>query len=564
MDTETENYGDKENERITNLNDLHKICIINGTGKIVLEKKQFDWEIISPTNWRVDNFKMSNFLTLFSHLKLKPLFRHEEIVNRGEVLKDYGVDDNSTQLILTKHNEQVTITIGDKTRDSKSIFCEIKFKDQQESKIWRVSTDLIDLVNSNFSDWSDLNLIRTSLYQIDQISTSLKSPNGLISLTTLEKNVYGQWDFTKPFNAKANNENVRFLLNRLLSEQIIDFAYDENNKIITSETKDDWTLKLEIKSNDINHLFYLSESVITETIPYRYCQTKYSKHKFKLNESIVDNLSDWSTKLRERKIIRLKKQDIKKITISNNKSFVNLQLSENKYWFISNKENNTYEGDEENIYNLIDSLNNIEIKEFISFNTDQTEIDLSNNRNTNFRIRIENKDTTIKTLVIQSNPNDASLWKTLMVEESLLCLIEEDWAKIVDKEYYDFMNRKLFSNNFLVNDILITNLESNKTLYDSDLNSTIVLKDNIQNLKVQSFENNESKNDGTWFEGDWVPWIYKISINNVSNNSLPDYKEIYISEQLTPNKWFGSFLNDYHTFNMPIKLIEKLSVILNN
>ena len=341
MDTETENYGDKENERITNLNDLHKICIIKDTGKIVLEKKQFDWEIISPTNWRVDNFKMSNFLTLFSHLKLKPLFRHEEIVNRGEVLKDYGVDDNSTQLILTKYNEQVTITIGDKTRDSKSIFCEIKFEDQQESKIWRVSTDLIDLVNSNFSDWSDLNLIRTSLYQIDQISTSLKSPNGLISLTTLEKNVYGQWDFTKPFNAKANNENVRFLLNRLLSEQIIDFAYDENNKIITSETKDDWTLKLEITSNDINHLFYLSESVITETIPYRYCQTKYSNHKFKLNESIVDNLSDWSTKLRERKIIRLKKQDIKKITISNNKSFVNLQLSENQYWFISNKENNT-------------------------------------------------------------------------------------------------------------------------------------------------------------------------------------------------------------------------------
>lgn len=564
MDSEIENYSDKENERITNLNDLHKVCIINDTGKIVLEKKQFDWEIIYPTNWRVDNFKMSNFLTLFSHLKLKPLFRHEEIVSRGEVLQDYGLDDNSTQLILTKNNDEIIIKIGDKTRDLKSIFCEIKFKDQQDSKIWRVSTDLIELVNSNFSDWTDLNLIRTSLYQIDQISTSLKSPNGLISVTTLEKNIYGQWDFTKPFNAKANNENVRFLLNRLLSEQIIDFAYDENYKIITTDSSDDWTLKLEIKSNDVNHLFYLSESVITETIPYRYCHTKYSKHKFKLDESIVENLSDWSTKLRERKIIRLKKQDIKKITISNNKSFVNLRFSEKQEWVISNQENNTYLGDEENIYSLIDSLNNIEIKEFLSFNTKQTEIDLSNNINTNFKIKIENKDTTIKTLVIQSNPNDASLWKTLMVEESLLCLIEEDWVKILDKKYYDFMKRKLFSDNIQINNINIINLESNTTLYNSDLNSTIDLKYNIQNLEVQSFENNESKIDGTWLEGDWVPWIYKISINNETNETLPINKEIYISEQLTPNQWIGSFINDYHTFNMPTKLIEKLSIILNN
>ena len=564
LEDENDSAKDYKNEEVSNLNNLYKIDIQKKDKRISLEKKDYDWEVISPINWIVDKFAISNFITLFSHLKFERLFTYNEILERGEVLQDYGIDSNSTKFTLSKSEHDLVIKIGNKTRDEESVYCEINFKDKQLTEIWRVSSQILELIRPEFSNWLDSKLIRTNLYQIDKISTTFKSPNGTLSVTSLQRGKEGEWDFQKPFKAKANNENVRLLLNRLLSEQILDFTDNKTSKLIKNELIDNWSVKLEIKSNDKVHLFYLSKSIQTESKFNRFCYSSYSNHILKLKESIVLKLSDWSTNLRERKIVRLKKNEIKSIEISNKEGLIKLNHLKPDYWSVIQDNNKTFPGDREQIYNLIDNLNNIEVKEFISFNPTQISPKTSNDDNATFKVKVENLDTTFQTIIVQSNPSDASLWKTLLVEESLWCLIDEKLVKTLQKKSYEFKDRRLFHEKLKLSKVQIIKLDNNQTLYESDQNTTTSISPTFENFKVQLYLNNDSKLDGTWLKGDWVPWSYKIILDPSSEvyENSKNY-EILITEQLSPDQWLGSLLNDKHTFNMSLSTIKTLSSIIN-
>jgi hypothetical protein len=558
------NNNDLRNKEISNLNDLYKVHIQKKDKVILLEKKHYDWEVIFPINWSVDKFAISNFITLFSHLKFKHLFKYNEILDRGEVLQDYGIDSNSTILTLSKNEDEIIIKIGKKTRDEQAVYCEINFKHEQATEIWRVSSQILDLISPKFSNWLDSKLIRTNLYQIDKISTTFKSPNGTISVTSLQKNKEGEWVFTLPFKAKANNENVRLLLNRLLSEQIIDFTKDKKSKLIENDLINNWSVKLEIKSNDSNHLFHLSEPIQSDSKFIRFCMSSYSNHIFKVRESIVLILSDWSTNLRERKIVRLKKNEIKSIEIKNKNGVIKLDRIKPDYWTVIEDNNKSFPGDRDQIFSLIDNLNNIEVKEFVSFKPTETSTGNSKDDNSTFKVQVENLDTTFQTIIIQSNPSNASLWKTLLVEESLWCLIDENLVKTLHKKSYEYKDRIILKEKLKLSKVQIIKLENNETLYDSDLNTTSSLTPIFENLKVQSFLNDNNKIDGTWLKGDWVPWSYKIILNSNSegNGNSTSYK-LYITEQLSPDQWLGSLLNDKHTFNMSLSTISDLGSIIN-
>ena len=49
--------------------------------------------------------------------------------------------------------------------------------------------------------------------------------------------------------------------------------------------------------------------------------------------------------------------------------------------------------------------------------------------------------------IVSKSDKDASLWKTFIKEESLLCLVEKNWEEIFRRKIYDYKNRKLFSEN---------------------------------------------------------------------------------------------------------------------
>lgn len=542
---------------ISNLDELTQIEIVKPNQNFLLIKENFNWQIKKPIEWKVDEFSITNFNTIFSHLEFNKLFDYEEINDRGEIVSDYGINSESIILKLVKSNQTIHIRIGDQTRDKRFVFCEIQLDNNPDIEIWRISNELLVLAEIPFQDWAVSNLVRTNLHQVKSITSSIKLNNSNLNTTKLNKNEVGEWEFELPFKTKANNENVRLLLNRLLTIKVTDFnIIEENNKASVPEF-DDWKFKLVLNSNNSTHEFQFSEEITSDSSSYHFCKSSYTDHIIKLDKSFKISLSDWSTKLRERKIFRLKNDSIQKISVSNADNDIKLIRSIDNSWKITDKENIVFDADSLLISQFLLYLNKMEIKEFISFETAQSDIEFNLENKSVYKIQITNQNTEVKTILIQNNQLDATLSKILMVEESLLCLVEEDWSKIFSIKPYNFKKRSVMGKNNLIKNIQINNFESNQSIYNLENNTTIDLSDDFKNLEVESFMNDKSSLDGTWLEGDWVPWVYTINIEYSDKTN----SKIFLSDKISDKQWLGSLINENHTFNLPISLIQKLSKV---
>ena len=60
-----------KHDQLNDLSDLHNIQITNSVYNLNLSKLDHDWVINKPKLWECDRFSISNFITIFSHLKFK-------------------------------------------------------------------------------------------------------------------------------------------------------------------------------------------------------------------------------------------------------------------------------------------------------------------------------------------------------------------------------------------------------------------------------------------------------------------------------------------------------------
>jgi len=542
---------------ISNLDELEQIEIVKQNQNFLLMKEGFAWKIKKPIEWEVDEFSITNFITIFSHLDFNKLFDYKEITDRGEIVSDYVINSESIILQLVKSNHTIKIRIGNSTRYKKFVFCEVQIDENPDIEIWRISNELLDITEIPLQDWAVNNLIRTNLHQVQSISASIKLNNSNLNTTKLVKNDIGEWEFELPFKTKANNENVRLLLNRLLTIKVIDFNVNEEKNESSLTAFDDWKFKLVLTSNNLNHEFQFSEEIKSDESSYHYCKTSYTDHIIKLDKSFKSYLSDWSTKLRERKIFRLKNESIQKIVVSNSDIGITLERPFDNIWEITSNEDIGFEADPLKVDQFLLYLNRMEIKEFISFKAEQSDIEFNLENKSVYKIQITNKNTEVKTILIQNNQLDATLSKILMVEESLLCLVEEDWTKILNIKTYEFKKRRILNENNSIKNIQISSFDSNKSIYNLENNVTIDFTSDFKNFEVESFVNDKSQLDGTWLKGDWVPWTYLINIEYSDKTN----SKLFLSEKLSEKQWLGSLSNDNHTFNLPTYLIQKLSKV---
>ena len=105
-------------------------------------------------------------------------------------------------------------------------------------------------------------------------------------------------------------------------------------------------------------------------------------------------------------------------------------------------------------------------------------------------------------------------------------------------------------------------IDSNKTYKfesDTDLNTL----EEISNFSAESFVNNSFKNDGIWFEGDWIPWKYDLIFSSEETNNSKDF-QFRLSERKGANTWFGGDPLNGLIFKLPINNIDNLYELIKN
>ena len=556
----TMNKSDQSNSNdqilLDNIYNIQEFSINKNDQNISFKKSNNEWDIELPFYWKANELAISKFIAIFSHLKLEKLLSIEEIQQRGELLKDYGIDINSTNFSIKNTKFTTKLLIGKKTRDKKFYFATFENNGIQSENLWRISTEIEEISNMTINDWIQEELINQNIYSIEELTVIFKLAKNKFSETTLKK-LDGEWQFIKPFKSSANDEKVRLLLNKLLTEKISNININEHKNDLNGKIREDWKIKLQITANNDTSAFKFGENILEGNINYRHCLTEESNHLIQINDSFIELLSDWSSKLRERKIFEHTEKEINTIEFILPDSNFTISNLNNNNWSIINKNqpNEIITGDSESIKDLISMLNGLEVKEFLSINSLDTDNKTTENINSKFKLIISMYDTTRRTFIISKSDKDASLWKTFIKEESLLCLVEKNWEEIFRRKIYDYKNRKLFSENEKINLVQFSSLDQNKTSIKFTDEKLKIMNEIINELKVKDYINNKSKKEGTWNGGDWVPWVYELTLSTNSNSPT---KLLRFSNSINEDNFLGNMSDNNLTFELPISNIQTI------
>ena len=522
-----------------------------------------EWFLNHPISWKANKLAISKFITIVSHLNVEKLLTYKELDTRGEKLSDYGLDENSTIINLENQNFSTKIKIGNKSYDEAFYYSIIQSNTKLNNIIWKLPTDIEEITSMRVNNWIDERLIQTPLYSINKISASFKINKEKTNKTTLIKNL-DRWNFTEPFTSEANEDNTRFLLNKLLNLKISDDDFLSKVKSDNNSLKDNWQIRLEIAGNYFNDMYYFSHSLNDGNNKIRYCLTPSSNNLFKFSDDITSLLSDWSSKLRNRSIFDNKVSEIKSIEIISNSSNFKLVNTSNDKWIATDEKQNgetNFEADVKMIDYLVSKLNSLEVKEYLSFNIDSLKEEEILDEENKITVKITNKNTIQKTLIISRKDNDSSLWKTYIKEDSILCLIEDNWHNIANKKIFNYKSKELINekNNFRY--LKINNLDSNNSKALISIEDNTELKKKILEIKIIEYLNELSKSDGTWNEGDWVPWKYEINFSKNKTDQM--ITSLKLSTLLNQEYHLGNLDDNNLTFKLSKDDLKDLLILVS-
>ena len=488
------------------------------------------------------------------------MYSIDEIEKRGEIVQDYGLDENSTVLEIKAAKSSLRLVIGKETKDEQSVYVQIERSSNEAKSIWKVSKDIVEITNADPSHWGISAFFNKPLYSIDEFSVTFRGDTNNSSETSLKKDDYG-WKFTEPFHATANKEKVLFFLNSLISEKIEGFVHSPD-KTLNQKLKEDWKVRISLDTMGTREdVFVLGSSDDAKT--YRAAQSSLSSTVFLINEDFVKKkLSDLSTQLRERTIFGLDSETLQSIEIQKKDNFLKLS-KENGLWFAVEGNSTTLnkiKSEKESIERFVRSLNQIKIKEFLAFAPDKQYLDENGFSSPGYTLDILKSDTTKQTILVSESIEDASLSKIYDSGQSLICVVDENLAEILSTENLSFRTKTLLPENLSFESYDLIDLESKEVLYSSDQNSSEDGSGFFDSFKAEKYLSNKFDKEGTWVEGNWFPWKYKISFKTSADSVAKP--EFHLSERKGATSWYCGSEDQGVTFNLPIGIIDQLGLFI--
>ena len=468
-----------------------------------MTKVSQNWQIVEPYSWEANKLALSNFQTKLAHFQFKKLNDLSEIKDKGEILEDYGIDELSPKIKIYSHKDFIDFKIGDITRDGSNCYVLTNFSKLNEKIIFKVDKEIINFCQSKPRDWTDGSIIKTPLYAIDKIAIKFGDETTRSSHVILEKNVE-DWVFIEPFKGDSDNEKVLLQLNSLISTNILKFQSEDEKTYLNAKK---WKTKLEISG------FNQTETILFNINEDGTILGKRNSNDtlFILNADFLSLLNDWSTKLRNRTLFKFSTSNIQSVEVIKEDEIIKISKNKDDSWDIaeSNSSNlKIIKADSERVKSFFRELNTVSISQFLSTSINEKSKEEFKIDKPIYRINSLNKNSISNSYYLSRMKEIEKMWSVIDQNQSLICLVQNDLNKILDIDSLTFRNKNLLPEDFISKIITIERKDSNKSI-TIDSSKSNEENNTLLNFKAETFINSAFLDDGTWIEGDWIPWEYK-------------------------------------------------------
>ena len=523
----------------------------NSTRIIELKKVSQNWQIIQPYSWEANKLALSNFQTKIAHYQFKKLNELSELKGKGEILEDYGINEYSPRIKISSNQDFIDFKIGDITRDNSSCYILANFSKLNKKIVFKVNKEIINFCQSKPRNWTDGSFIKTPLYAIDKIAIKFGENTTPTSHIILERNEQN-WSFVEPFTGEWDNEKVLLQLNSLISSNILNFESRKDNKNLNPKK---WKATLEISGFNQIETIHFNINEDGTVLGKR----KSMETNFILNEDFFSLLNDWSTKLRNRTLFKLSSSKIQSLEVIKEDKIIKIFKSTEDFWNISesnSSDTNAMIADRNKIQSFLRELNSASIEQFLTTSIDEKSREEFKVDDPIYRINILYQNSKSNSYYLSRMQDTEQMWTVIDQNQSIICLVQTNFNKLLDINPLTFRNKSLLPKNFVSNFVSIEKYDSNTSIKIDTSQST---KDDnsLLNFRAETFINSYFLEDGTWIEGDWIPWEYNLSFRNSEDNNSNE-KEFRLSERKGANTWYGGDPVNGLIFKLPLNLIDLL------
>lgn len=334
----------------------------------ILERKGSTWHLIEPMQWSANYFAINRILNQLQFLEEEASFSVDEIEKTGQSLADYGLENPSLKIVITKGDETVSISIGTLTEIGNNVY----FLGPDALEIFVVNRQVIDSLLVDLNDLRSREIFDIPVFEVDALGLQIRSGNtadGSSLKVRLARN-NGAWIFEAPLAAKANPALVDNTVNTLTAAKVQRFLETEQTDPIVQGLETPF-MQVTIYGNKRRQTLIVGNlDPDSQGAPQYFAKLEDNPAIFTVLARPFDALREAQEALRERNFMNFDSSMLSTINISENGRKIRLQkleTGENDWQVLESKGGNDiqpYRADPAIMDNLIKDLSSLRAKGF--------------------------------------------------------------------------------------------------------------------------------------------------------------------------------------------------------
>jgi hypothetical protein len=215
----------------------------------------------------------------------------------------------------------------------------------------------------------------------------------------------------------------------------------------------------------------------------------------------------------------------------------------------------------EDIKAFFREMNSATIDQFLSTKIDDKVLTNLNIGEPVYTLNVKSSDSSTNSYYFNRTTDEDKMWTVIDQNNELVCLIQKDFNKLLKITSIHFRTKNLLDKKFTPSSILLHNYDNNKS-FSIDCNGTKAIEP-LNNLSAETFLDNDFSLDGTWVNGDWIPWKYSLSFSEYGQGDFSGIKFL-LSDRKGAGTWYGGDPKSELIFQFPINVIDSLSFLTEN
>jgi hypothetical protein len=291
-----------------------------------LEKPQNQpWQIVEPVRWTANPYHLNQILNQIQFLPKNYSFTVSSILNAGQTLDTYGLQNPRLQLTLGWGGQKQTIEFGSPTEMGGKTY----LLGPDRAHIYAISQQLEKVLLQSPVYWRSQEVLTLPIIDVNTISLQIND-SGNITKIRLDK-TDDEWDLQAPINAKANTPLVNNSLNHLQNVKVLQFLDTKASaEAQAALLKPD--IRITLHGTRESQTLHLAEPLESGKL-YLFAKLEaYPNTPFTVSSTPFRNLRNAQTYFRQKHFLHFKPSTIHNITLSTADSKTSLQKLEGGDW----------------------------------------------------------------------------------------------------------------------------------------------------------------------------------------------------------------------------------------